>query len=529
MRRVVERRIPAPPEAVLAAALEPVETGFADPVDPRADGSRIAWSSVPDVVARVERVAEVRPDGGGTILTLHARVATGVPYFGWVVRPLARRSVARGLRHMADAIEARALGRPVAPAPRRPAWAPADRMDPAQARALGTLFMLLAVATYGGSLFTQTIDYVADAYGASDADLGLTLALTRIGVLVGLVGSALADRRGRRAVALASLTGVCVTALLSGLAPNLATFGTVQVLNRGFVQLASVVAYIAVTEEAPEGARVYMLAVAGMAAGTGFALGAVMLPLADTSDEAWRALFFVAGLGLLLVPGIARRLPETRRYAAMAARAAHASVREVLDPTYGRRFALVALTVFLLSFFGAPTFQFTNRFLADERGFSALDILVLRAATQSVTALAGAWVGGRLAESIGRRTVAQRATLVLAATTAGFFTLDGAALAVMMLVATAAAGVGGPATAAFNTEMFPTEVRGRAGAALLLAGVGGAVFGLLAVGYLSGPLGSVGTALAATCAMPVAVALLLIPRLPEARGRALDDVSPPEV
>jgi hypothetical protein len=32
-----------------------------------------------------------------------------------------------------------------------------------------------------------------------------------------------------------------------------------------------------------------------------------------------------------------------------------------------------------------------------------------------------------------------------------------------------------------------------------------------------------------TCLAPIIVALYLIPRLPEARGRALDEISPPEV
>jgi hypothetical protein len=64
---------------------------------------------------------------------------------------------------------------------------------------------------------------------------------------------------------------------------------------------------------------------------------------------------------------------------------------------------------------------------------------------------------------------------------------------------------------------------------LLGASVLGAVGGLLLVGYLADPLGDVGKAVAVTCIAPVVVAVLLIPRLPEGGGRALDELSPPEV
>ncbi len=99
----------------------------------------------------------------------------------------------------------------------------------------------------------------------------------------------------------------------------------------------------------------------------------------------------------------------------------------------------------------------------------------------------------------------------------------------MLLVSTAAGALAGPALAAFNTEMFPTEVRGTAGAALLLCGVTGSVVGLVVAGALSDPLGGIGPAVAVTAMAPLVAAVLLLPRLPEARGRKLDEVSPPEV
>lgn len=527
---MITRRIAAPVERVLAAAAEPIPTGFADPVLPKRTDQRIRWSSESDAVEDIERVAEVRDAGNGaTELTLRSSYRVGMPYFGWFFAPFVRRAVRSSLAHMADVMEARALHRPEPPSPKRPAWLPRDRTTGAQTASIATICMALVVAGFGGSLFTQALPFLAKSFDASDADLGVALSVTRVGTLVGLVGASLADRRGRRMILLVSVVGVCVASALSALAPNLVSFAALQVVVRGFVQLAGVVGYIAVTEESPEGSRAFLLAFAGMSFGAGFAIGAALVPLGDIGAGTWRAMFACAALGLLLVPGFARRMTETRRYAAMSARAATARGRELIDAVYGGRFKVVAALAFFLGFFGAPSLQFTNQYLSDVRGYSGVGITILRAATQALPGLVAIVIGGKLAESGGRKPIATRATLGLAAASAGFFLLGGPLLWMMMLVATVAGALSGPAMTTFTTELFPTEVRGRAGAALLGTSVTGAVAGLLLVGYLADPLGDVGKAVAVTCIAPVIVALFLIPRLPEGGGRALDELSPPEV
>lgn len=526
---MIHRRIAAPPEAVVEAASEPIATGFADPGPPRVVGEEIRWGSVSDIADEVERFADVSADGEGTALALRAEVDFRMPYFRLLFRPLVARAVRRSLEHMADVIEARATGGPEPPVPRRPVWAPNDPTDSPRVASIATVCAALLVAGYCGGLFTQTLPYVRESFGASKADMGVALAVTRVGILVGLVGATLADRRGRRRIVIGSLIGVCVSSAISGITPNLATFSLMQVFVRGFVQLTGIVGFIIVTEEAPEGSRAFLLAVAGMASGAGFAVGAGLLPLADVNASAWRLMYLAAGFGLLLIPDIARRLPESGRYAALHARAAIGRARELIDPTYGGRFFVAAAIGFLLGFFGSPSLQWTNEYLSDVRGYSGAGITLLRGVTQGFPALIAIVAGGRLAESTGRRVIASRATLALGVMSVVFFLTGGPILWIAMLTATIAGAMSGPALTAFNTELFPTEVRGRAGAVLLAISVVGAAAGLLLVGYLADPLGDVGKAVAITCIAPIIVAVVLIPRLPEARGRALDEISPPEV
>ena len=67
------------------------------------------------------------------------------------------------------------------------------------------------------------------------------------------------------------------------------------------------------------------------------------------------------------------------------------------------------------------------------------------------------------------------------------------------------------------------------GALLLVCSVAGSAVGLVIAGTLSDAIGDLGVAIAICGAAPLLAAALLLPRLPESQGRALDDVSPSEV
>jgi MFS family permease len=360
---------------------------------------------------------------------------------------------------------------------------------------LATVCAITAAATYGSSLLSQNVDYVGRSFGASDRALGTALAVSRAGVLIALVASALADRKGRRTLMLVSFAGVCLANGVAAAAPNLAAFTIGQTLMRGFANTTLIVAGIAAIEEAPDRARAYSLALLGLAGGFGYAFGVVLLPLSDLGREAWRVSFGLSAATVLFLPSFARQLAETKRYAGLAARdAKRGRVGEVFDPSYGGRFGVLVITSFLFSIFSAPSAQFTNRYLADSRGFSGLDIIALFAGTA--------------------------AQMV-------FFLYGSAVLWLSSAVAIVLGGIAAPALGAFNGEMFPTEIRGTANAFLLVAGVAGSAVGLVFSGSLSDRLG-LGPALALT-GIASLLASVLVLRLPETASRSLDEVSPSEV
>lgn len=328
----ITRTISVPIERVLEAMEEPHELAFAPPVrSDRTDGE-VRWLTDENYFPHVVRIARAEEAAGGkTALTLHAEYRVPIPYFRWAVTPLVRSGVKDSLLRMAEVIEARATGKTPPSSDRRRILSIPGRLTVAQARLISTVSMVLAVTGYGGTLFTQTVHLIRQTYGASEADLGVALAITRAGTLIGLAGSIFADRRGRRRILLLSTAGVCLSTLLSALAPSLAVFTGFQVISRGFLNLAAVVGLISITEEAAEGSRAFTLAIASIAGAAGFALGVLLLPLARLAPQAWRGLFVLGGLGILLVPGIALRLTETQRFQAMGERVRMARAREIVD------------------------------------------------------------------------------------------------------------------------------------------------------------------------------------------------------
>lgn len=498
----------------LAEALaDPAPVAGVTVSDVEAGTGSLAWRTTYDVLGPLR--CSARPDASGeAVVAVDGRVR--LPYFGWILAPLLRFVVRDGLRRVVR-------GRTG-----RPWWAPPVPITPAQAATYATLCATITVATYCGALLGQSGAYVASSFGADTATLSLALAVSRIGSVVALFGSVLADRRGRLRVLVVAVAGTCLATLVSAAAPSFAAFTVTQLLARGFVNLSLGVAGVCLIEEAPERGRAYVISLAAIAGGAGFSLSAVLLVAADLVTWAWRLLFVVGGAGVLLLPGFRRRLRESRRFVRVAARGATGRARELVDRTYGGRFALVVATAFLTNAFVAASSQLTNPFLQDERGYSAFGILALRAVAQGPIVLVAVWIGGRLAESAGRRPLVIWGTFCATVLEALFFLVGGSWMWLALLGATLAGALATPAFGAMGGELFPTEVRGTANAGVLLGGVVGGVVGLAVTGWLSRSM-ALGSAIAIIAIPAALAAVVLVPFLPEGAGRDLDDLSPPEV
>lgn len=478
-----------------------------------------------DMVVRARYTAE----GRATRVVLSSEPPEPIPYFQWFVAWSTRRLTRRALVHAGERIQAAVDGaEPPAP-PRRSVFSPPVAFDAEQAHVLATVAAATLIAGLGSTLFSANVDFITEAYDQTNRAVGVGSAVTRVGVLVALVAAALADRLGRRRLLLVSVVGVCVASAFSALAPTFETFIAFQLVSRGFFNAVFAVSGIIAVEEAPERGRAYALAMVTLAWGAGEALAVVLLPLGDLAPQAWRFSYGVNALMLLAIPGIARRLPETTRYRNAAARMLpRGRILDLFVPRYRGRFLLVLAAALLLNVMAAPSSQFSNRYLGDERGFSGLEIAVFLAVVGGIPGLMGLFLGGRLAETVGRKGVAIWGTAFGAVTTMIFYVSTGLPLWILGTVDAVLVAGTVPAVRAFSTELFPTEVRGTAAAGFVVTGLVGSAAGLILAGVLSDHM-SLGGAIAWLGIAPLLAVVLLLPHLPEPAHEDLDVISPPVV
>ncbi len=518
--RLSPHRLAAPPDAVRAAAIERLGG------TPQPNGT-VVVEAPPERQPAIGVTIVVIPDGDGCHVTVTPAGGIDVPFFGFFFRPLVRVAHNRMVAHTLAMLEAALDDNPDPDPPKPVVGLPPVVFSPEQATLLATASAAAAVVGFASALFGQLSGPISDSFHASDSRISLLLAITRIGALLALPVTVLADRRGRRRSILIGVVGSSLACAISAVAPNLLIFTSAQVLQRGLLITTATVAGIAVIEQSPERARAYSASMLALAGGFGFSLAVVVLPLADLGDWGWRLPFALGSCTVFLAPNIARHLAETTRYTTLTTRAevVRGRLRDVIT-RHRRRFVLLGAAAFLTSLFNAPSSQLMNQYLLDDRGFSNTGVALFRSVTTAVPGLIGILLGGRLAEARGRRPVAAIALAISTVTQMVFFLMGGPVIWLMSAVSVLTAGAGGIALGTLDAELFPTEVRGTSNALLTIVGVMGSAAGFGIVAGFRDPLGGLGPAIALTGIGSVIAAIAVVPRLPESVAQNLDDVSP---
>ena len=235
-------------------------------------------------------------DGDRATQTVTFRLA--LPYFAWVFIPFFRHALRT-------------------PARDRPQWwLPPDRFGARATTVLGTLCASAVLFGYINTLFNQTIAFAADEFHANNAAQGVAGGFVRAGGVLAFVIVALADRRGRRPVILGAGAAGCLLSLTGAVAPSLAWLTGSQVLTQACAYGLFILLPVVAVEELPAGSRAYAVGLLAMAAALGGGVSVAALRLADVAVWGWRLVYVIPVFGLLLLPGIARRLPESKRFEA---------------------------------------------------------------------------------------------------------------------------------------------------------------------------------------------------------------------
>ncbi len=445
-------------------------------------------------------------------VTETARWVLAIPIWGVLFRPLVRKMVVRR-----EAPEPATVGPDGESTYVSPWWSPPARFDARAAQILSRLCALALLAGYLGTVITQTITFAADEFDASSTAQGTTLALIRVGVLLSVGIMAISDRRGRQKLLLATAVGSAVFAATGALSPNLLVLGSTQTLSRACSTALALLIAVVAAEEMPAGGRAYAASVLAMTGGLGAGLAVMLVPLADVAPWTWRIIYVVPLLFLPLFVKVGRRLPESRRFVRPHGRTTLAGHRQ--------RLLLLATVAFFGLMFWAPNTQFHNDFLRDEHGFSAAQLTLFTLATGTPAGI-GIVVGGRLADTRGRRLVGAIGTIGGAALLAASYLVGGPMLWVTALVGSIVAAVTVPALAVYGPELFPTSLRAKANGIISVAGVAGSAVGLVAGGKMHDHFGRYGPGIAVLALGPFLVAALVLALYPETAHLELEELNP---
>jgi putative MFS transporter len=361
--------------------------------------------------------------------------------------------------------------------------------------------------------------------GLSFTTLGLGLGIIRLAAVASLPLAGLADRLGRRRVLLGcSAVGLAIAAA-AGLSPGYWWFVALFAASRPMLTATNAITGVIAAEETSSRDRAKAIALVAAAYGVGAGLTAIIRGIAGDALS-FRGLFALLLIPLVALPLLGRRLEEPDRFERARAGTAGGERRLLgrVPAAFRERLALLFTLAFAFAFIQGPAtsllFVYTESVLDLPRSATAL--MVVAAGVLGLGGLlAGRWASDRL----GRRRTAGTTQVLVAL--AGMLTYSGTVAGAVAgyLTSIVAMSAFAPAVGSLGAEMFPTRIRATVAGWVSVAGVLGAVCGLLAFGLLADGLQSFAAA-AVLVAAPVAAVAPLFARLPETRGLELEESAP---
>lgn len=391
------------------------------------------------------------------------------------------------------------------------------------------LFVFLSVATffegYDFTALSQILPNLQDAMRVSDPAIGWLGSAINGGTIVAFALVRLADRWGRRRVLNITILGYATFTFLTGLSPSIYAFAAFQFTARVFLVAEWALCMVYAAEEYPAERRGFVLGVIQACNALGAITCAAIVPYLLDTPYAWRAVYFVGVIPLLLLAYARRGLRETDRFLELRAADTRPSLTAIFRTPYGARVLLLALIWGLTYACTNVAVLFWKQFAVNERGFG--DDEVGRAVTiATLVALPFVFSAGKLLDWLGRRAGAvviygiAALSIYLAYQLYGFWELTAclagglfAAIALLTLLN------------ALTTELVPTAMRGDAFAwANNLLGRLGYVLAPGLVGIAAEHVGW-GSAVSATVLALVAALALILWKIPETGGKELEETA----
>ena len=392
----------------------------------------------------------------------------------------------------------------------RPRFSTRDR------RVVFLMVVVAFVVGYGAAQISHTLTFARKSLGLTESGMFWIFGITRAASLLGVIFAIVADRRGRRTPFLIAFTMLPIGNLATALLPGQILFTVSQSVTRVAVVSVAALSVVILAEELSPHVRALGIGIYGLAGAMGTGLGLILLPVAETNEDAYRLLFGLTGLGLLALPLLIRFLRESRAYVQYSK---PVTFRKALAAGLGKHFWPLAGMAFFIAAFSSPAFDFVLERLIDDLSWETAPARFLLIVFSGIGS-AGLIIGGRLADTIGRRRTSVAAMILGVAGGIAFYTQSsGWVLAPAILIASLGATMLTPAFAAHRSELFPTRVRASAAGWVTNVAILGSISGFSIGALLVDDIGL--SATISFLGLGVVIAMFLVLRLPETRGMDL--------
>jgi MFS family permease len=377
-------------------------------------------------------------------------------------------------------------------------------------------------AAFINTLFTQTVAYAADEFNISKSGQGIGAAIVRLGIVICLPLVALADRRGRRPMMIAMAWAAPLVSALGAIAPSYSFLVATQAVGRPLGLTLDILIAVVAIEEMPRDGRAYATGILAVLSGIGGGIAVASLPLADISLTSWRYIYVIGLMWLIIAYALMKWLPESERFIRHTPKAKMraAYIADALRGNLGR----ICSVVFLTNIYIATASIFQNRYLKEERGYTAAQVALFTIITSS-PATFGLIIGGRVADERGRRILGATLVPIGAFLLALSFSTSGATMWLVAIAGGLAFGISYPALAVYRGELFPTRTRSLAGGIIMTSALLGGIIGLVGGGWFLDANGSYGQVMMWLVIGPVIASAIVWFRYPETAHRELDDIT----
>ncbi len=377
-------------------------------------------------------------------------------------------------------------------------------------------------AAFTNTLFTQTVAFAADEFNISQSGQGLGAAIVRFGIIICLPLVAIADRHGRRPMMIALAWAAPIVSAFGAIAPSYSFLVATQAIGRPLGLTLDILIAVVAIEEMPRNGRAYATGVLALLSGVGGGVAVASLPLADLGITAWRLVYLVGLVWVIVAIALMRWLPESQRFEKHVSIPLEQRIKSltVMRKNLGR----ICSVVFLTNLYIATASIFQNRYLKDDRGYSAALVAIFTVATSSPASL-GLILGGRIADERGRRILGTLLVPIGAFLLALSFSVSGPLMWIVAILGGFAFGLSYPALAVYRGELFPTGVRGLAGGIIMTSALVGGSFGLIGAGRVLDTGVSYGTVMMTLVLGPLIASIVVWFRYPETAHLELEDIT----